>query len=425
VTILVIFGVFLLLVALGFPIAMALALGTLIPLVTLTSLPLTVVAQKLFAALDSYGLLAVPFFIIAGAFLDKGGVSRRLVDFANSLVGWLPGGLAVVTFVSSAFFGAISGSAVATVAAIGAIMVPAMREEGYPLDFTLATVAIAGILGIIVPPSIPMVLYGISGGVSVGALFMGGFIPGAMLAMGMSVYALLYGRKHVKATRPFSIAEVWRCFLKAFWALLMPIIILGGIYGSIFTPTEAAAVSVFYALFVGIFIYRELSVKLLFSIMRESLISSGTLLFILSTASLFGFLLTRERLPTMAADAILGYASSPAQFYLLIVIMLLVVGTFMEVAPAVLLLSPILIPMLGNYGLHPVSFGLCMIMTLGIGLVTPPVGLNLYATANIGGVPFEKVVNRHLFLYMLCALAVVAILIAFPGIIMFLPNRMR
>ena len=424
-TILVVFGTFLFLVVVGFPIAIALALGTLIPLLTLTNLPLTVIIQKLFASLDSYGLMAVPFFIIAGGFLDKGGVSRRLVDFANSLVGWLPGGLAVVTFVASAFFGAISGSAVATVAAIGAIMIPAMKAEGYPQDFVLATVAVAGILGIIVPPSIPMVLYGIAGGVSVGDVFLGGFIPGIMLAAGMSVYALIYGRKNFPTTRAFSLREVWTSFGKAFWALLMPVIILGGIYGSVFTPTEAAAVSLFYALLVGVFIYKELNPKALLSIMKSSVVSSGTLLFIVATASAFGFLLTREQLPTMAASAILNVAETPGMFFFLICVLLLVIGTFMEVAPATLLLSPILIPMLKNYGIDPVAFGVIMIVTLGIGLVTPPVGLNLYTAANLEGVSFERVVNKHLLRYILCALGVVVLLVLFPKLIMLLPDMMH
>jgi C4-dicarboxylate transporter DctM subunit len=424
-TILVIFGLFLFFVVIGIPIAMSLCLGTLIPLLILTKLPLTVIAQKFFASLDSYGLLAVPFFIIAGGFLDKGGVSKRLVNFANSLVGWLPGGLAVVTFVASAFFGAISGAAVATVAAIGAIMIPAMREEGYPQDFTLATVAVAGILGIVIPPSIPMVLYGISGGVSVGDVFLGGFLPGILLAAGMSIYALIYGRKHFKAKRTFDIKEVFLCFKKAIWALFMPVIILGGIYGSIFTPTEAAAVSVFYALFVGIFIYKELSYRLLVKIMKDSLVSSGSLLFIVAAASVFGFLLTREQLPVMAANAIINTAKSQALFFPLIIAMLLVVGTFMEVAPAVLLLSPILIPMLKSYNIHPTYFGVIMIITLGIGLVTPPVGLNLYAAASIEKVSFERVVNRHLACYIICALLVLVVLVVFPKIIMFLPNMLH
>jgi C4-dicarboxylate transporter DctM subunit len=424
-TILVVFGTFLFLVIVGFPIAVALALGTLIPLVTLTNMPLTVLVQKLFASLDSYGLMAVPFFIIAGGFLDKGGVSRRLVAFANSLVGWMPGGLAVVTFMASAFFGAISGSAVATVAAIGAIMLPAMKKEGYPLDFSLATVAIAGILGIIVPPSIPMVLYGISGGVSVGDIFLGGFIPGIMLASAMSLYAIMYGKKHFPAKRKFQLAEVGRAFVSAFWALLMPVIILGGIYGSIFTPTEAAAVSLFYALLVGIFIYRELSPKLLLEIMKDSVISSGSLLFIVATASAFGFLLTREQLPVMATNAVLSVSDTQFVFFVLICGILLIVGTFMDVAPATLLLSPILIPMLKSYGVHPVHFALVMIVTLGIGLVTPPVGLNLYAAANLEGVSFERVVNKHLFGYMFCALMVIVLLAAFPQLVMFLPNMMH
>lgn len=420
--VLIIFAIFFFFIFVGVPIAHALFLATIVPLLTMIDLPLTVVAQKLFTTLDSYGLLAVPFFIIAGGFMNKGGVSKRLVDFANSLVGWLPGGLAVVTFFASAFFGAISGSSIATVIAIGSIMMPAMKEAGYPLGFSLSTVAIAGILGIIVPPSIPMVLYGTAGSVNVGELFMGGFIPGFILAGGMSIYAILYGMKHLKATQKFHIKEVGRSFIRAFWALMMPAIILGGIYGGILTPTEAAAVAIVYAIIVGVFVYKELSIKDIYNVLKESVVSTGTLEFIVAGAACFGYLLTRERLPVLFTNWMLEVASGPNQFYFICIIFLLIIGCFMDVAPAVLLLTPIFIPVLTMFNVNPVAFGVIMIITLGLGLVTPPVGINLYTAARLENVSFMVIVNRHLLIYFVFALATVALMVLVPQIVLFLPN---
>ena len=258
------FIIFLAAVVLGIPICFSLLISASVSLIAFSDTPMVFIIQKIFTSLDSFSMMAIPFFMIAGGLFDKGGVSKRLVDFANSLVGWLPGGLAIVTFVASAFFGAISGSASATVAAIGSIMLPFLLKEGYSLKFSLATIASAGFLGIIIPPSIPMVIYSIAASTNVGDVFTGGFIPGIMLVVAMSVYALIYGRKHIKVTRKFDIREVWRTFKGAIWALIMPVIILGGIYGGIFTPTEAAGVACVYGLFVGFVVYRELSLKKLF-----------------------------------------------------------------------------------------------------------------------------------------------------------------
>ena len=235
-----IFSVFFGLIIIGVPIAMALALGALVPLSLFSDLSRTVVIQKFFSAVDTYALMSIPFFMLAGGLLDKGGVSKRLINLASALVGWLPGGLAVVTIVASAFFGAISGSSAATVAAVGSIMLPAMLKEGYPMKFSLATTASAGFLGVIIPPSNPMVLYGLSGNVSVGEVFMGGFIPGILLAGAMSVYSVYYGKKHLKGfvAKPFSWPELGTALKKALWAIFMPLIVLGGIYCGVFTPTE-------------------------------------------------------------------------------------------------------------------------------------------------------------------------------------------
>ena len=424
-TVAVIFGSFLIAVFLGVPVAVALLIGTIVPISVLSNIPLTVVMQKMFSSVDSYSLMAVPFYLIAGGFLEKGGVSKRLVRFADSLVGWLPGGLAVVTFLASAFFGAISGSAAATVAAIGAILYPSMIERGYDQQFSLATICIGGILGIIIPPSIPMVLFGISASVDVSRIFMGGFIPGIMLVVGMSVYSVIYGKRHHIPTKKFSIREVGASLKDAFWALLMPLIILGGIYAGIVTPTEAAAVAIFYGLIVGLFIYRELNLKGLVNIVTGAVASSGQIMFICAGAAAFGYVMTRENIPSTVANFITSTAGGYWAFYLMIILMLLVVGTFMEVAPATMLLAPILVPVLSAYNINPVVFAVIFVCSLGVGLVTPPVGMNLYVSANVGKVPFEKVVSKHLFIYMGLYLLVVILLVAFPTLVSFIPSHMK
>jgi C4-dicarboxylate transporter DctM subunit len=417
------FLVFFIMLLLGVPIALSLILACIIPLY-MSGMPFIVIAQKIFTSFDSYGLMAIPFFMIAGGLLDKGGVSKRLVAFANSLVGWLPGGLAIVVFLASAFFGAISGSAAATVAAIGSIMVPAMLEEGYPLKFTLATVAIAGILGIIVPPSIPMVIYGLSASVSIGEVFMGGFIPGFMLAAGMSMYSLWYSRKRLKVTRKFSLREVGRTFIDAIWALIMPLIILGGIYGGIFTPTEASSVACLYGLIVGVFIYHEIDLKIIKNILYGAATTTAMLLFVIGGATVFGLIMTRELIPVQVAEWILSISDSTFGFLTLVIILLLIVGTFMDVVPAVVILTPIFTPVLAKYEVNPIAFGVILIITLGIGLVTPPVGLNLYVAAGLQKTTIENVIGVDIILYICAALVILFLLLIFPQIIMFLPNMM-
>jgi len=419
----VLFGVFAVLAALGVPIAIALGLSASASMHYFTNTDLMAIVQRFFTAVDSYSLMAIPLFIISGALLNKGGVSKRLVDFANSIAGWLPGGLAIVTFVASAFFGAISGSSVATVAAIGGILIPAMIKEGYPIGFTLATAASAGWLGIIVPPSIPMIICGTAGGVSVGDLFLGGFIPGFILAGVMGIYAIYYGKKHLSHLRyPFSFKQIWKTFKKAIWALGMPIIILGGIYSGIFTPTEAAAVSIFYGLIVGFLVYKELTIRATYKVMENAAITTATIMIVVAMATAFAYLMTTEQVPQKVALWITSVAKTRAMFLFMVTVMFLIVGTFMDTVPAILILTPIFMPMLNTYGINPVAFGLIMIINLGIGLITPPVGLNLYVAAGISKVPATVVINKHLLVYFLLALACLILFMSLPGIIMLLPN---
>ena len=422
-----IFGVFLVAIIIGCPIAVAMFLATLVPAFFLTDMSLVALAQKLFVSVDNFTLLAIPLFILAGVLMDKGGVSKRLVDFAQSLFGWIPGSLAIVTFFASAFFGAISGSSSATVAAIGSIMIPSMVAAGYPMGFTLATVACGGFLGVIVPPSITMVLYAVSvGGVSIGDVFMGGFIPGFLLAAAMSVYAFLYGRKHFRDQLvPFSLKNVGKSFVRAIGALGMPIIILGGIYSGIFTPTESAGVAVIYGFIMSVFVYKEMKLKDLMDTLRAGSLTTCVVMFIVATALVLSYLLTLEQVPNQVAAWITSFAKTPGAFWALTMLLLLFVGTFMDTAPAVMVLSPILVPALSTYGIDPVHFGVIMTVNLAIGMVTPPVGLNLYVAASLVDKDVDVVINKHLFCYIGLALATLVLMIAVPQIVMFLPSLMK
>lgn len=423
---LLIFGTFFLAIAIGIPIAIALSLGAIIPLHFCTDLSLGVVIQKFFTATDSYALMSIPLFMMAGGLLERGGVSERLVNLAKALVGWLPGGLAVVTIVASAFFGALTGSSAATVAAIGSIMLPAMIKDGYPIKFSLATIGAAGFLGVVIPPSNPMVLYGLSGNVSIGAMFVGGFIPGILLVLSMSTYSVLYGIKNLKNVKrtKFTLHNLWYSFRKGIFALMMPIIVLGGIYGGVFTPTEAAAVSTLYGLIIGIFVYKELNFKLIWNIMKSAVVTSAMIMFIVATATAFGYVMTVELIPKKIANAILTVANTKLSFWLLVTLLLFVVGCIMDTSPAILILTPILLPIATQLGINPIAFGIVVVVNLGIGLATPPVGLNLYVAASIGKTRIGDVVNKHLFTYLACAVFVLVILMVFPEIIMLLPNMM-
>lgn len=420
----VLFTSFVFLLIMGVPVAASLTFASFIYLFGFTNIPVMVVAQKFFVAADSYSLMAIPFFIIAGAILEKGGVAKRLVDMFNAILGWLPGGLAIAAFIASAFFGAISGSSAATVAAIGSIMVPTMIKEGYTERFSLATVASAGFLGIIIPPSIPMVIYSMALGISVTDVFLGGVIPGIMLACGMAFYSIIYGIKHKGEIKihKFSLRNLWLTFKDAIWALLMPVIILGGIYGGIFTPTESAAVAILYGLIVSKFIYHELDFAVLKDIMSGAIKTTCQIMFIVCSATAFAYVLTRENVTANMAKALIGAANSTVMFWLLVTILLLIVGCIMDTVPAIMILAPLFAACLKTYGISDVAFGVIMVINLGIGLCTPPVGLNLYVAAGLRKVGIETVVNKHLWCYLGLAVLLLVIFMAFPQIITFLPS---
>lgn len=418
-----IFGFFVLFVAIGIPLAVGLGLSTILTVYLTDLVKLQVIAQKMFTAVDSFPLMAIPFFMIAGSIMEKGGISQRLIRFANALIGFFPGGLALVAILASMFFAAISGSAPATVAAIGAIMIPAMVNNGYREDFAAATQASAGYIGVIIPPSIPMITFGVATGASIGGLFMGGFIPGILIGVALGIVAFITSKKHNYRgvdQRP-SLREVWESFVDAIWGILMPVIILGGIYGGIFTPTEAGNVAVVYGLLIGFFVYKELTLKELPRIIKSAAVSTAMVMLIIGTASAFGLILTREMVPVKVANFLISVTDSPYMLLLLINIMLLIVGMFMETNAAIIILAPILYPAIVNMGIDPIHFGIIMVVNLAIGMVTPPLGMNLFVASGIRKISVDSIVKAN-WGYLAISIVVLMLITYVPQLTLWLPS---
>ena len=421
------FGLLIVLIAIGVPIAISLTGATLVTLLAMTDVNPIVVAQRYFTAVDSFSLMAIPFFMMAGMLMERGGISKRLINLANLLLGNLYGSLAIVLIVTSAFFGALTGSSTATVAAIGGIMIPAMLRSGYEEGFSLSTSASSGFLGCIIPPSIPMITYGVAAGVSIGGMFMAGVIPGILLALGMCCYAFYFGRKNnYKASdkRPTG-KEILAAFKEAVWALLMPVIILGGIYGGIFTPTEASCVALFYGLIVGVFVFKELKIRDLPKMIKQAMINSAMVLFIIAGATAFGYLMTRGTIPAKIATAITSITDNSILFLLIVNVLLLVMGTFMETNAAIMITAPIFLPIVTAMNINPIHFGTIMIVNLAIGQITPPLGVNLFVAAGIQGGTLEKVVNRHLIRYILICVLILLLITYIPGLSLVLPSLLK
>ncbi len=386
-----IFVTFAILLVLTVPIGIALGLSAMIALMLDGSIPLEFIMKELTTSANSFPLLAIPFFILAGEIMGKGGISKRLIAVAESLVGSVTGGLALTSIVTCMFFAAISGSGPATVAAVGGIMIPAMVKKGYDVRFATAVVASAGSIGVIIPPSIPMVMYGVSGSVSIGDMFLAGIIPGVLVGVGLMFYAYYYAKKagYKGNNQKISLTNILKQVWLAKWSLLIPVIILGGIYGSIFTPTEAAAVAVFVGFIIGTFVYRELKWKDLGSVFADSALMTATILIIVGSATGFGKLLAMEQIPNKIAESILGVSTDKTIIILLIIVLLLIVGCFMDTIAAIIILTPILLPIAIQVGYDPVHFGIIMIVALAIGFITPPVGVNLFVGSSLSGVSLE------------------------------------
>jgi len=376
------------------PIAVSLGLASALIFFIDGNVSLIVIMQRMFNSVDSFPLMAIPFFILAGKLMESGGISRRLIHLANVIFGQIKGGLAIVSIVACAFFAAISGSAAATTAAVGGLLIPEMVKKGYDKSFSTAVQAAGGTIGVMIPPSVPLVLYGVTAGVSVSSLFIAGILPG-LLVVG-SLIILVYVTSLIKGYgggEKFDFKDFFKALADAILALLMPVIILGGIYGGIFTPTEAAVVAVMYGLFVGVVIYREIKVKDLMEIFSSSVVVTAVIMFIIAGASVFGYFLTRQRIPAELTEAMLGVTTNWIIALLIINAILLICGAFLETSAAIIILTPILVPIVSALGIDLVHFGIIMIVNLAIGFITPPVGINLFVAANIAGTKFESLMK--------------------------------
>lgn len=401
---LVLFGSMTLLLALSVPIGISLGFATAITLVYTGSVPLIMIAQNAFASLDSFPLLAIPFFMLAGSLMSYGGISKRLVTLANSMVGAVIGGLAMVTVTACMFFAAISGSGPATVSAIGSFMIPAMKEKMYDDDFAAALTATAGSIGVIIPPSIPFVIYGVVSGVSVGEMFISGIIPGIIIGLSLMAMSYKIAKKRNYPRTPVDVT-MGRAFKDAWWALMVPVIILGGIYSGMFTPTESAVVASVYALFIGKFVYKELDFATIYDAFKDAVLVNGATTFMIGLSMSFAAFLAMEQVPAKICEWMLSISSNPMMILLIINILLLIVGCFVDNISSMIILTPILLPIVTKAGIDPVHFGLVMTVALATGFVTPPYGANLFVSSAVSGVDMvrlSKAVVPFIFVMIFC-----------------------
>ncbi len=409
---------------LNVPVGIALGFSAIVAIIfSSTSLTLLSLTQSLVTSCDSFPILAIPMFILAGDLMSAGGVSSRILKVCNIFFGRVTGGLAIVTVLVCMFFAAVSGSGPATVAAVGTMVIPTMLRQGYSKGFCLSLVATAGAIGVIIPPSIPMVIFGVSTGTSVTELFMAGLIPGIIIGISLIIYCYYHCKKYGikgEGERP-TLKEALKAIYDAKWALINPIIILGGIYAGIFTPTEAASVAALYAFICGCFFHRELTLKKLFNAISTSCSTTATTMVILGCASAFTKIIMVEQIPAMITQSFLSISSNGIVLLILINILLLIVGCIMDTTPAILVLAPILLPIAKAIGLDPVHFGIIMVVNLAIGFTTPPLGINLFVASRISNSPME-VILKGIVPFLLVMLVNLALVSFIPSISMFIPN---
>ena len=418
----ILLGSFLIMILLRFPIAYAVGISTILCMISMGQ-NLVTLPQQMVKGVWSFSLMAVPFFITMGVLMGSGGISEKLIALANSLVGWMRGGLAQVNIVASYFFGGISGSAAADTASLGSILIPMMVDEGYDTDFSTAVTITSSCEGLLVPPSHNMVIYATTaGGVSVGALFMAGYLPGALLAISLMVgsYILSVKRHYPKGER-FSIVTFCKQLWKSIWALLAVLIVVVGVVGGVFTATESAAIAVIYSLFVSVFVYKGMNWKGVWKSLDSCIGTLGIVLILIAMSAAFGNCLTLLHVPAKAAALITSISSSPVVIILLLNLILLVLGMIMDMAPIILIATPILLPVAVSAGLHPIQFGLMMVLNCGIGLLTPPVGAVLFIGSAVAKRPMEKVVRATLPFY-LCMIAALLLISFIPQISLWLPQ---
>ena len=408
----------------GVPVAVSLGASTVLTMLLFTDLDVAAMPQLIFDGINKFALMAIPMFILAGNLLSKGGSARRIIDFAKSMVGHLPGGLPMSAIFACVIFAAVSGSSPATVVAIGSIMFVAIKEAGYPKEYAVGGITTAGSLGILIPPSVVMIVYGVTAEVSIARLFMAGVVPGLMLG-GMMIAQTYIGAKRLgfKATTPEPWSERIKKFFRAFWALLIVVVVIGGIYGGIFTPTEAAAASAIYALIISLFVYKDIKFKDLWDICLESAITTAMIFFIIANAVVFAYLLTSENIPQTIADSILAANIGKIGFLIIVNVLLFIMGQFMEPSSVVMIMVPLLLPIATALGVDPVHFGILLIVNMEIGMITPPVGLNLFVASGLTGMNLKDVIVSCLpwTLTLFIGLILVTYI---PEISLWLPNLM-
>lgn len=420
---LVLFGSLVVLLILNVPVSISLGLASLITILVSGDLTSGYVVQNLVTSSDSFTTMSIPFFVLAGEIMGGGGISKRLMNTARAFFGRYTGGLAIVTVVVCMFFAAISGSGPATVAAVGGMVIPSMLEAGYDKKFTLAVIAAAGSIGVIIPPSIPMVIYSVSTGQSVSELFMAGFVPGILIGLTLIVYCHFYCKKHGYKgdEEPFSWKNAGKVAWDAKWALICPVIILGGIYGGIFTPTEAAAVAAAYGFIVGVFVYKEIKISDIFNVIRSGVLTTSTIMIVIGCAAVFTKVLAVEKIPTAVADLIVGLNANKIVILILINVVLLFVGCFMETLCAIMILAPIFLPIVTAVGVNPVHFGIIMVVNLAIGFITPPLGINLFVASRVGKAQLSEVI-QGIIPFIVVMIVDLLLITYIPAISTFLPN---
>ena len=421
----ILFGLLVLLMLTGMPISIALGLTVLTFIFGFTDVPVQSVALKLFTGLENFEIMAIPFFILAGNFLTHGGVAKRMITFATSLVGHFHGGLGLAAVLACAIFAALSGSSPATVIAIGSILLPAMVKAGFPPRFGAGVITTSGALGILIPPSIVMVMYAVSTNTSVGQLFIAGVVPGIVLATMLGITTWWRARKNNYPRQPKATwGERWRAFRKSFWGLLLIVVVMGGIYTGLFTPTEAAAMAAVYSFFIAVFVYKDLTIKDVPRVLLQSANMSAMLLYIITNAVLFSFVLSNERIPQQLADWMIGMGLGPVGFLLVVNILLLIAGNVMEPSSIVLIMAPILFPVAMKLGVDPVHFGILIVVNMEVGMCHPPVGLNLYVASGITKMGITEL-TIAVWPWLLTMLVFLGIVTYWPAMSLWLPHLMR
>lgn len=425
----IMFGILIGLLLINIPIAVSIGIAA-IAGITFSTLPLNpvVVAQRMFTGVDSFPFMAIPFFMIAGGLMEHGGISRRLVHLASAMVGSFRGGLGLITILASAFFGAISGSNPATVAAIGGVMVPAMIKKGYAPAFAAAIAASAGTLGVVIPPSIPMITFGVVAGVSIGDLFICGFGPGILMALSLGLVVVIMASKlNIPKESQKSFAEFMTAFRESVFAILMPVIILGGIYGGVFTPTEAGAVAAVYSLLVSILIYREMTLQKLRTVILKAGISTSIVFFVIATSQSFSWLITVGRISQAIAEGMLSLSQNPFVIITLINFLLLFLGVFLETQAIILLVAPIMLPIVQGFGMDPLLLGIIMVVNTSVGMITPPMAVNLFVAVGLVkqyNVTMEQI-SKYVLSFVLIEIIDIFIVSNFPAISLGLLNLLK